>query len=377
MIAEKLISLSLAIDSTNYSHLTPFKMANRIHNNKFNALWDLISNGPYDLPEEMKSHIKIALDNACKSYANDIRSFEMIFDCFWNNVRDGPYDLPDDIKSHFKESFHKNYPEILLIGSLTFDQFSKLKVKSFEFKALPQPEKQSIPKPPACVSTDYTYVETDERLGRFLCPICIHPAVDPIAVQCCGEVHCKQCFTETFEKLSKSSNPPGSVELKRMPCVKCKVPLGIANQVRIAGGYKDFFDELTVTCGDCQQNHRRDQFANHWLHHCQTPCTNQCGQLLSRTEQIAHPNSCQMVKINCTHRGCKQSFLRQDDVDRLDHIKKCYHGQINEMSIEELSQLAIKQLVSQSIIPNVDAKVDLGAQLDEKKESEPIGLKST
>jgi RNase P subunit RPR2 len=349
-------------------------MANLYLEDKFDAFWDFIKSGPYEIPDDMKFHIKIALEHAYDSESK--QSLETKFTTFWDSVQDGPYEFPEDMKSYFKIAINTAYKnEFLLIDSLTFDEFSKLKFRSLQFKVLPQPEIPHVTKPPICASTDYTYVESDEKLGRFLCPICIHPAVDPIAVQCCGEVHCKTCFTETFEKLGKFSVQPIFGELKRMPCVKCKVTIGIGNQVRIAGGYKDFFDELTVSCGDCNQTHRRDKFNDHWLHNCKTACTNQCGQSLSRTEQVTHGDQCPMVKISCPHRGCTETFFRKDSKDLTDHTQKCLHGQFNTLTNAQIRQLCIQQLASQSIIGlahDSEAKIDSGPQIEEKKEIEPI-----
>lgn len=124
------------------------------------------------------------------------------------------------------------------------------------------------PPPPALTSSDFTYLDSKDKLDRFLCPICLQPALDPIITTCCGEIQCRNCFIQTVEAIG-FIRPTCSGHKKMICCSKCKTMINSGSVLRIPGGFKDFFDELTVQCVKCEHVCRRDQFQDHWQSPCQ------------------------------------------------------------------------------------------------------------
>ncbi len=181
------------------------------------------------------------------------------------------------------------------------------------------------PKPPILKSYDFKYVEPCNKLDRFLCPICIHPAVNPVAVACCGETFCDQCFKQT---LNQSFN-----------CPKCRT--SITESIRIPNGFKDHFNELMVSCQDCNAVYSREKYTDHWLNHCMQPCPNQCGQSLSRKELSSHVASCPLSEIVCDYPGCNHIHLYQF---KEQHRRECDYGKLSTMKMSEILTLATQQL---------------------------------
>ncbi len=121
---------------------------------------------------------------------------------------------------------------------------------------------QLIPLPSLC-SDNFTYLDSKDKLDRFSCPICLHPAIDPIVTTCCGELQCLKCFNETVDKLGHVQ-PSCSGSKKVISCSKCKATINSSSVLRIPGGFKDYFDELSVKCLLCDHSCRRDKFQDHW-----------------------------------------------------------------------------------------------------------------
>lgn len=200
----------------------------------------------------------------------------------------------------------------------------------------PQPIKVETPRPPKMTSFDYVYNETDSKLDRHKCPICIHVAVSPVSVSCCGQIYCDECFNQTFLALGYYNNAR-----KYVRCVTCKAE--IAQSIRIPSGFLNYFDDLSVKCQTCQLSHPRGHFNQHWLHECKTPCSNQCGHNLSRAELSTHATICPLAITTCTYLGCRKSHQIKDHSD---HINLCKYKLLNNLTTDRIMELAIQQLQS-------------------------------
>jgi hypothetical protein len=134
----------------------------------------------------------------------------------------------------------------------------------------PNTKRSPPPKPPApeLTSSDFIYLDSKDKLDRFLCPICLQPALDPIITTCCGEIQCRSCFMQTVEAMG-FIRPTCSGCKKMMCCSKCKTMINSNSILRIPGGFQDFFDELKVQCVKCDHICQRNQFPSHWQSQCQ------------------------------------------------------------------------------------------------------------
>jgi hypothetical protein len=195
----------------------------------------------------------------------------------------------------------------------------------------PQPSKSELPQPPQMTSTDYIYDESENKLERHKCPICIHVAFNPVSVGCCGQVYCKSCFNQMVGEM-----------YPMITCSTCKAQ--ITRSIRTPNGFNDYFNDLRVKCPTCELIHPRGQFNKHWLHECKTLCLNQCGQLLSRTEIVSHATVCSHVQVKCSWIGCNHCHPRKDHSDHTEH---CKYRLLNKLTVSQIMELAIQQVSAQ------------------------------
>ena len=115
----------------------------------------------------------------------------------------------------------------------------------------------------------------------------------------CGNVICKECLTECKNKCPycQATNIPSSAIL---PCPRPLLKM---------------LDALLIQCATCSKEMTRDRYTSHDFNQCIQPCTNKCGDQMTRAVRVAHlQNDCPLQIISCSaaNVSCPWKGLRNE-----------------------------------------------------------------
>ena len=175
---------------------------------------------------------------------------------------------------------------------------------------------------------------------RFICKICSNVLKDPHLAICCGEKFCYSCIESLDRKSNKSlSVCPNCRSLLRH--VEEKEMKSEVNSLKVwcsnkgcpwrgeLSSYVKHLEECShriVECEHCRAEYKFIAYEDH-LTECKKillDCPNNCGEVISRENMIAHREECKLELVRCKHasEGCKEMTRRKD-------LKEHYKDHVN------------------------------------------------